>query len=238
MSTGFMQIAPNDVLETSSTAEVQIGTKAVLEDGREFRYAKAGGADLDPGKLCVAATVVANHVNIAVAAAAAAGATEVTVTLGATAATENQYAGGFITINDAAGEGIAYRISGHPAADASASLTVTLAQPLAVALTTDSEASLEVHPYSGAVISATDQADMPVGIPNVTIASGEFGWIQTKGICSALADETLAIGSMLTIGSGVAGALEVVDAVAEPIVGVARQAGVDTEYRAVSLMID
>lgn len=238
MLSGALQVSPQDIAKVSSDALTNLGQVGVTPDGRIFRYAKAGGTALDPGKLCVAATVVANHENIAVASAAAVGATEVTVTLGATAATENQYAGGHLIINDAAGEGTAYLISGHPAADASASLVVSLAEPVRVALTTSSEASLQKNPWDSVVISATDQADMPVGIPVVSIAASNYGWIQTGGVAAGLADETLAVGSELTIGSSVAGALEVVDAVAEPIVGKAIQAGVDTEYRAVFLTLD
>lgn len=238
MMSGIMQISPSDVATTSTEREVQLGQVGATPDGRLFRYCRAGGSDLDPGKLTVAATVVANHQDIAVASAAAVGETEVTVTLGATAATENQYAGGLLVINDAAGEGTAYLISGHPAADASGSLTVQLAEPVRVALTTSSEACLQQNAWDDIVVSATDQADLPTGVPVVTIPTTEYGWVQTRGQCAALADETLAIGSQLTTGTSVAGALEVKDAVAEPLVGVASQAGVDTEYRTVYLQID
>jgi len=138
MISGAMQIAPSDISVISATQEVQVGQIGVTPDGRVFRYSQAGAVDLAVGKLAVAAAIAANHENMAVASAAAIGATSVTVTLGATAATANQYAGGFLTINDATGEGRAYLVSGHPAADASASLVVTLAEPITVALTTSS----------------------------------------------------------------------------------------------------
>jgi len=188
--------------------------------------------------LAVAAAQTATHENCAVNAAAAAGTREVSLTLGAGAVTANQYAGGYLVVNDAAGEGRLYAISGHPAADASASLTVALDQEIAVALTTSSEVSLVLNPWSGAVIAVTDQLDMPVGVPNVTIPANDFGWIQTRGACAVLADETLAIGVSVTTGTSVAGAVEAVDAVSEPLVGIALQAGVDTEYRAIYLQID
>jgi hypothetical protein len=143
-----------------------------------------------------------------------------------------------LVINDAAGEGIAYAIKGHPAADSGASLTVELEDPIAVALTTSSEATLIANRFAGVVISAVDQADTPAGVPNVAIAAGEYGWLQTGGLCSVLADEILTVGKECTIGSSVTGALELQDAVAEPVVAVAIQAGVDTEYRAVELVLD
>ena len=236
---GITQVSSTDLRSNSDSTEgVSIGTYVQDDLGRGFRFCKAGAANLDPGKLTVAATVVANHENIAVAASAAIGVSQITVTLGATAATENQYADGFITINDATGEGISYRISGHAAAALSTALVVTLAEPIKVALTTSSEASLQASPWSAVVISATDQLDLPTGIPNVTITAGQFGWLQTKGFCAALADEILAVGTTLTIGTGVAGAVEAADLIGEPIVGMAVQAGVDTEYRAVMLSLD
>lgn len=235
---GPVQLFANDIRDTSSAALHPVGTLGITSDGRKYRYSKAGASDLAPGKLCVAATVVANHVNMAVAAAAAVGDKEVTVTLGATEATANQYAGGYLVINDAAGEGISYLISGHPAADASASLTIKLQEEVQVALTTSSEATLCKNPYDGAVISVTDQADMAIGIPNVTIPDTEYGWIQTGGVCSALADEAFAVGAALTTGTSVAGALEAVDAAGEQEVARALEVAVDTEYHLVNLQID
>lgn len=231
-------LAARDVLSESATQELPLGTKACTKDGRVYRYAQAGASGLSKGELQVTADVVANHENMAVAAAAAAGAFEVTVTLGATAVTSNQYAGSYLVINDADGEGTAYLVSGHPAADASADVVITLAQALDEALTTSSEASLIYHDYAAVQQSNTDQADVPVGIPNIDVTASYFFWCQSGGACAALADETLAIGSELTIGSSTAGSVEVKDAVAEPVVGVAKQAGVDTEFRIIDLRID
>lgn len=237
--TGAVQIFASDIYKIGTDKLHALGTMGLTGDGRVYRYVRAGATALDPGKLTVAATQAANHENIAVAAAAAVGDTSVTVTLGATAATANQYADGYLVINDAAGEGIAYPITGHPAADSAASLTVQIAKPgIQVALTTSSEASLVLSPWADIVISATDQADMPVGVPNVTITAAYYGWVQTRGPVALLADETLGAGDDITTGTGVAGAVEVVDAVAEPRVGYALQAGVDTEYRACYLQID
>src|SRR5688500_8906823 len=110
---GAVQIFPNDQLTTSTEQQCNLGQLGVTKDGRAYRYAKAGEA-LSPGKLQVAAPIAANHENMAVAAAAAIGATKVTVTLGATAASLNQYAGGFRPINDATAEGSSYRARAHP----------------------------------------------------------------------------------------------------------------------------
>jgi len=233
-------VLPNDVYDISSDAKVDVGQLAVTADGKKYRYAQAGGTALAAGKLAVTATQVANHEDMAVASAAAVGAKTVTVTLGATEATANQYTCGYLVINNEAGEGIAYRIASHPAAESAASLVVTLEDKagVQVALTTSSKASLVKNKYSDVVISASDQLDVPVGIPNVEITTEYYGWLQVGGACSALADETLAIGASLTIGDSTGGAVGTADASGEPIVGHAFQAGVDTEYRLVDLCID
>ena len=74
----------------------QLGVRAVTGDGREFHYVQAGGTALVPGKLQQASAQVANHQNLTPTAATAVGDTSITVTLGGTAATANQYLGGWV----------------------------------------------------------------------------------------------------------------------------------------------
>lgn len=231
-------VLEQDFRDISSTQQLDLGSKAVTKDGRVYRYAKAGATALDPGKLCVNADLVANHTNRTVAAAVAAGGTSVGVSIGATAATKDQYAGGYLTVNDATGEGINYLIRGNSAAAGSDTLTVYLDEPVKVALTTSSEVTVKLNPWSGVVVSATDQADQPVGVPNVTVTAAYYGWLQTRGECAVLADEAVTKGLALTIGTGVAGAVEALDAAGEPQIGVASEALVDTEYRSAFLSID
>ena len=235
-----IQLLPSDVYDISSTRELSLGQLAETADGKKYRYAKAGGTALLAGKLAVAATIVANHENATVAVAAAVGATEVTITLGATAATADYYAGGSMTVNDEAGEGITYRVASHPAAESAATLVVTLLdeEGVQVALTTSSQVSLQKNSYDAVVISAADQGDMPVGIANVAVTADYYFWLQTGGDCSALADETLAVGKALTTGDSTEGAVAVVDGLGDVQIGVAKQAGVDSEYRLITLMID
>lgn len=224
--------------DISSVKQDQVGAYDETIDGRGYRYSLAGASDLSPGKLGVAATVDTDVVNKTVAATVAAGAKEVTLDA-AGAVTANTYQDGYLTVNDATGEGISYLVADHPAVSGAAELTVNLVEPLKVGLTVDvSEVSLSANPWSGVVISATDQLDMAVGIPNVTVTAAYYGWLQTRGVCSALADESYAIGQALTIGTGVAGALEAADLIGEQNLGIAIQAGVDTEYREVYLNID
>lgn len=234
--TGTMQIAAQDLFVESSTAQHEVGTIAYLSDGRTAVYVKAGGTALVPGKLQQGPAVVANHQNIAVAAAAAIGATSVTVTLGATAATANQYAGGFLSINDATGEGYVYRVASHPAADASAALVVKLEDPILVALTTSSEASLTANPYNGVIVNPTTPTGKPVGFPVKAITASYFGWIIKSGLTPALADGAITVGLGIAPSQSVAGAVKATATTLDNI-GSAYQAGVDTEYRMVDVRL-
>lgn len=235
--TSDIQIIPQALFSSSSTQNAEVGARAVTPDGRVFRYVKAGGTALVPGKLQQASAIVANHQNMAVQAAAAVGATTVSVTLGATAATANQYAGGMLIINDAAGEGHSYKIKSHPAADASATLAVTLEDAVVVALTTSSEACLIANPYSGVIVNPTTPTASPVGVAIYPVAASQFGWIQTKGLVSALADGAITVGLGIAPSQAVAGAVKATATTLDNI-GRAFQAGVDTEYRAVFLSLD
>jgi len=225
------------LFEQSMTAKHSIGTRRPLEDGRVFVYAKAGTANLNAGQLCVASSIVDDHVDINIKKAASVGDKAVTVTLGNTSVSLNQYKGGFLIINNSDGKGYQYKIRDHAAADASGDLEIKLYDAIKVALTTSSKACLIKHPYDSVVISATDQLDLATGVPPVNVTAGYYFWLQTWGPCSCLADETLAIGNTLTIGTGTAGAVEVKDAISEQRVAIANQAGVDGEYRQIFLTI-
>lgn len=235
--TSDLQISAQDLFSSSATQKTDLGARATTGDGRVFRYVKAGASALVPGKLQQGPAIVANHQNMAVAAAAAIGATSVTVTLGATAATANQYAGGYLIVNDATGEGHTYKVKSHPAADSAASLVVTLEDPIVVALTTSSEASLLANQYNGVIVNPTTPTNEPVGVAIYPVAATEYGWIQTRGTVSCLNDSNTAVGLGIAPSQAVAGAVKTMAATLSQV-GHAQQAGVDTEYRAVFLTLD
>lgn len=224
--------------ETSATQQADLGTKYEDQYGNIYRYARAGATALDPGKLVVNADSDTDGTNKTVARTYAAGVTEVIVDAGGAVAAD-AFKDGTFTVNDATGEGFTCVVAGNTATSGAAEMTVYLKQPTTVALTIDvSEATLQKSPWDAVVISATDQADMPVGVPNVSVAADYYCWLQTRGSCAVLWDEAVAKGLALTIGTGVAGAVEAADGAGEPVLGVAQMAGVDTEYQPAFLTID
>lgn len=239
MLSGPIQIQSNDWGVISSAQNQPLGSKAETVDGREFKYGLAGASNLAIGKLAQQAAVVANHQNISVAAAAAAGATQVTVTLGATAATANQYAGGYLNVIDVAGAGATYLIAGHPAASSSGSLVVSLAEPITTALTTSSKANLTTNPYASMVISATTTISYITGVPGIAVTAAFYGWFQTRGVASVLSDGAVTAGVGLKPSDAVTGAAEAEVAGDTTVrIGVAYNNNtVDTKYSAAYLNI-
>ncbi len=233
-----MSLIAINTRETSTVQQHRIGEKYTDEYQNTYRYVKAGAANLAVGKLVVNADADANVVNKTVARTYAAGVTSVVVDAGGTIVAD-AYVDGVLTISDATGEGVNYRVTGNTGVTGAGEITLTLAQPTTVALTIDvSEYTLTKNAWDSVVISATDQADMPVGIPNVAITAANFGWVQTGGTCAAWADEAVTRGQALTTGTGSAGAVEALDAAGEVQLGVARDTLVDTEYTSVFLTID
>jgi hypothetical protein len=236
-----LQITAQDTYEVSTTKLHALGSRAVTADGRNYRYTLNGAVALAAGKIVVSPAAVANHTNIAVSAAAAAGSTQVTVTLGATLATQDQYADGYLAVVDVAGVGNVYKINGHPAAASAGSLTVNLGEGLAVALTTSSKVSLVNNPWGSVVVSpfATGVAQVAVGVPTTAVAAASYCWVQTGGIASVLSDGAITKGVGGIISDAVAGAVEIeVAATVAQRVGRAIEATVDTKYYPFLLEID
>jgi hypothetical protein len=241
-ATGPLALVANGLFQTSTDAALAtlVGTRWDLSDGREVTLVKNGAVALTPGVLVQDAAIVPNHQNIAVTAYQAYSANgnvpaKVTVTLGATAATANQYAGGFVVVNDANGEGQTLRIASHPAADASATLAITLEDGANTALTTSSEVCLLPAHGADVIIQPTTVTGAQVGVTLSPIAAAAYGFVVSRGIVSCLAQGAITVGLGISVGS-VAGSVAVAAATTARL-GFAAQAGVDTEYRAVYVNI-
>lgn len=237
----MLKLSPSAFTETSSTQEFQVGEVAQTPDGRVFRYCQAGSSsDLTRGKLVVAPTETDNHQNMSFASAPAVGDREVTVTLGGTAATADQYKDGWLVVISDTGAGRAYPVEGHPAqSTATGNLTITLKDTIDTAgAISESNVCLLKNPWHGVVESAADQNDMPTGVPVVAITKSYYGWVQTGGPCAVLMDEAVTAGDVVTTGSSTTGAVEAKDDASEPHVGIAMTTSEDAHYELVDLRID
>lgn len=213
-SSGFARLQHNvtTTIPTGGVLGELLGGGDLGSDLRKFRLAKNGAVALVAGRLLQSSLPIADHANMAVAAAAV-GATTITVTLGATAVVANQYAGGYVYVNDAGAdvttEGYMYRVQSHPAADLSTAVVLTLAAdtPIKIALTANSQLTLLANPYSGVLVHASPPTANLVGVAPVAVAANAFFYVQVAGPCAVLQQGTLIIGDLCAPSATVDGAV-------------------------------
>lgn len=185
----IIQGAEGDQWKTHTTQQLTLSQEMDFNDGRRFRYAKAGAVAVVVAKLYQAPIPVTNHV-LQTAAAAAAGARSVALTLGATAATEDQYRDGYLVVDLATNTGFGhlYTIDRHNAVASSGVFTVPLRSAINVAISTAANSvSLIPNNCSGVILAvATTPTATLVGVAAAPFAIGAFGWIQVAGAAKCL----------------------------------------------------
>ena len=183
------------------------GTQLVMQDGRKFRFARAGATLLVVGN-----AIQASGDNTETDLTAAAGAANdklITFTAAGTEAA-NYYAQGYATVSVTPGGGDTYKILSHATFAATTGQVVNLSTPpgLRRALTTTSRVDLVEHPYKGVIqLPATTQTSIPVGVAVSAIAVNAGGWLQTRGVVGVLTAGTVIIGNRCVIPTGTAGAI-------------------------------
>lgn len=255
-STDFALFGINGGQSSNDTSLVTaVGQKFSTADGREVVLVQNGAVALVAGNLIQGpASIGANHTGLAVVANAAIGATQITVTLGGTAVTANQYQGGYAVISAGTGLGQTLRIASHPAqTGGSSNVVLTLEDPLSVAITSaTSKVSLTLNPYGsqygvalgthGVVISPTTSTGPTVGvtiypIPATTTSVLSYGYIQTRGPVACLNDANTAIGLDVMPSSGTAGAVVTYVVATRNRVGTSTVAGETTKAQIINIQL-
>ena len=231
-----IQIEGQDVFSTSSTATTDIGAFATTGDGRGFRYALAGATTLVPGKLQQASAEDTTNLQNLTTAVASVGATSMTTTSTVTLAA-NALAGGFLTVVSAStGAGYTYKVKGNTAATAAA-VTIYLEDPVLVATTGTVKIDLIPNPYAAVIVNPATASSAPVGVAVYAVTNAQYGWVQTHGPVSVLADGAVTVGTALAASNAVAGAVEPLAGV-QAAVGVALTGIATTDYGFVFLQVD
>lgn len=233
---------------------VETGQRFKSADGREFVLIQNAGTALVSGVLVQGpVSIGANHTGLTCATAVI-GATTITVTLGGTAVTANQYAGGFAVVSAGTGIGQTLRIASHPAqTSTSGTVVLTLEDPLSVAtLVSDSKVSLTLNPYgaangadvrtSGCVVSPTVATGPTIGVTLYPIAASTttvptYGYIQARGPVACLNGAGTAIGLDVMPGGSVAGSCVTYVVATRTRIGVATVAGEDTKAQIINLQL-
>lgn len=226
---GSTQVGGQPLFSTSATAQHVLGELMFSPDGRRFRYVKAGGTTLVPGKLQQSpAEDTTNFQNLAVAVNSVGDLTVTTTTT--VTVTANQLAGGqLIFTQGSTGAGGSYRIKSHPAATA-AVVTFTLEDAIHTATTGTVKIDCHPSPYNGVIINPTAASSAPVGVAIYPITNAQFGWIQVGGDAPVLVDDqTVVVGTNLAASNQAAGACEPHTGV-QALIGVALTGGATTDY--------
>lgn len=226
--TGAVTIAAQPIHSESSTQLHNLGELVFSNDGRAFRYAKAGATALVAGKLQQASAEVTTNLQNLTCAVSSAGATSITTTSTPTV-TANQVAGGLLTVTAATtGAGFTYKIKSHAAATAAA-VTFNLVDPVVVATTGTVTVDVIPSPYSAVVVNPTTATSAPIGVAVYNITAAYFGWLQVGGVASILNDVGSTVGTNVSASNAVAGAVEAA-VTAQAAIGVAVTGVANTEY--------
>jgi hypothetical protein len=204
-------IAVQDLFTQDQYQNHQLGALYIDERGNKYRYVQNGGVALTTGNLLQEAAEDTNYRSMAVAANAAIGATAVTVTLGGTAVTANQFDEGHLFVESSTGIGQQFRIIRHDVqTSTTGSCTFTLDRPLLIALTTSSQVTVRKSAYDGVVAFPVTPTGGAVGVALYAMTIGYFGWIQSGGDCPVLFDnqeESAADANALKPSEDVAGSV-------------------------------
>ena len=239
----------------AASAQFPLGTILKYND-RTYRYCRNGGSGLAAGKVTCTRNKshASNHLNMQISAGGGVGTYKVTVeTAGSTNIVENEYAGGYLYVNDGVGEGHCYKIKSHPAHvhDTDPSCEITLYDPIVVGLTTAggtrSEVSLSHSKYEKVIVApgSTPMTGQTVGVPPVAVTAAYYFWNQVSGPAAVLVTGTVVIGDSVcaSISGGTAGAVQarVADSAAQRVarsVGEVMQVNATTEYALIDLTME
>lgn len=199
--TGTPTITEVDLYSSNTTPDSKFGLGQLVfgKNGKAFRYALADGT-LVVGNL-VQGPAIDTQFDALVVIVGAVGATSLTCANGTTAITAGQFRGGTVIVNVTPNLAEEYTIVDHSTAISGATLTLYLDRPIRTAMTTSTRLVIRRSPWSGVIqsIASTITASI-AGAVIYPIASGEYGWLQTKGVAAVLADS-----SSILVGSGLIG---------------------------------
>jgi len=195
------------ITEVSTVQNFQLGARKQIGQSI-YRYGLAGAIDIPLGVLCQAPVPAAVHHDLVPSASYAASVRLVELTIGAAAITANEYAGGWLHVNDGTGQGQVFRILSHPAAAGGATCVFTLVDPITTAFdVANTLCAITANPHSLAIIHPSPPTAQLVGVPVAAIAAGSYGWFQTRGPAAVLTDGVVYIYQQVAPSPAVDGAV-------------------------------
>ena len=194
----------------SATKKEEIGTLRITQDGRKFRYARAGEA-LVAGSMSQAAAIAANIMNQAPTAADVIGEKSILFTAGgAVSYAKDYFAGGHYHCNAGVGVlGHSYPIKSSSAVATGTSIYIELEYGLLVAnVVATSKVTLVQSPWM-LTTEALVEENLATGVAPVAVTDQYYYWAQTGGAGIVLTTTADGIGSGEVLSATVAGSMDV-----------------------------
>jgi hypothetical protein len=218
-----------------------LGTQMVFADGRLFRYGQAAATQIATAKMCQQTLNSANLDELVVPTARAVGDLVVTLTTGSTAVAADAMQDGWINVEDDTGEGYLYSVATNAAAATTATLTITLNEPLQVAWTTSTTVGVFFSPFSAVIVHPSPATAMLVGVTPRIIPASNFGWFQNWGPASVTTEGTVVINEQVIDSASADGAVAPTASTAageENYVGVVMEVAATTEQSLVWMRLN
>lgn len=245
MQQGTSTTAGTGVVDAGIAREV--GTRFMLDDGREVALVSNGAAALVAGNLLQSeAEVTAFHklaMTVPSAYPASIGQNQILVTNGATVLNVNKFQGGYASVTAGTGIGQSFRIASHAAAAANATFVVTIEETIAVALDTSSKITLMQNLYKNVIQTPiTTATGATVGISLYPVAAAvastynattgklttagvdQYAFIGVRGMFNVLVDSTVTnVGYPIGCSKTTAGTVGLATLTTVPQIGISSQ---------------
>ena len=232
---GGSQYGTVDPFTSGLTQLFPLGSR-LLYGNTVYAYGRLAAVAITAGKCVTHAASIAHHFDLTPTAGVAAGETAISVETAGTDITLNQYANGYLYVNDAAGEGQMLRIKSNPAHDHSSdpSIVITCYDDLATAITTSSRITLIPDPRSAQIVQAATTTGATLGVTVVDMAASAYGWFSVSGPATILTSGTLVVGNH-AVPLGAAGAVGPAAGDVIQVIGTVMIVNVTTDYSLINL---
>ena len=232
---GGSQYGTVDPFTSGLTQLFPLGSR-LLYGNTVYAYGRLAAVAITAGKCVTHAASIAHHFDLTPTAGVAAGETAISVETAGTDITLNQYANGYLYVNDAAGEGQMLRIKSNPAHDHSSdpSIVITCYDDLATAITTSSRITLIPDPRSAQIVQAATTTGATLGVTVVDMAASAYGWFAVSGPQAVLTSGTLVVGNH-AVPLGAAGAVGPAAGDVIQVIGTVMIVNVTTDYSLINL---
>lgn len=194
------QITLQNVNDSSTTADFKVGERGQLPDGREYVYVKSASETISKGMAVVPDAVVSVDT---VSSGVDALNRVVYITEASAGWTVGQFEDAWVYVDAGTGVGQAGKIKTNTVDTLELYPEFALTTALAVA---DSDITIR-EPWSVEKSAITSEIQGCVGIAQLAIASGSYGWVQTRGVGVALAGEALTVGAAFETGDDTEGSV-------------------------------